>query len=170
MEFPALAPVALLALSLASLTRARATEPEHEASSATIIGAHNSLLQDGAQALEAGHADLGIRLTLEGLKSAAPPDTAAAYANLCAGYAQLGRWDEALAQCNISITLDKGNWKAFNNRAAVFSARGLFDEAIADLQSGLKLAPHSAMLQKSLQITYQNRKILRRRNRAAARA
>jgi hypothetical protein len=34
----------------------------------------------------------------------------------------------------------------------------------------LKLAPHSAMLQKSLQITYQNRKILRRRNRAAARA
>jgi tetratricopeptide (TPR) repeat protein len=167
----ALARVAFLTLSLASLEDARASTSDEESTDATVIAAHNMLLHDGAQALEAGRIDLGIRLTLEGLKlSASPRDAAAGHANLCAGYAQLARWDEALAHCNTSITLDRENWRAFNNRAAVFSARGLFDEAITDLQTGLKLAPHSAVLQKSLKITYENRKIQHRHNRAAARA
>lgn len=139
--------------------------------SATVIGSLNSLLTDGAEALQAGRTDDGIRLTLEGLKSQAPVrDTAAAYANLCAGYAQLQRWDEALAHCNTSIALDKNNWRAFNNRAAVFSARGLFDEAITDVQSGLKLAPHASTLQESLRIIRENKKIQHRRSRSAAHA
>ena len=141
------------------------------ANSSTIIGVENPLLADGAAALEAGRADEGIRLTLEGLKSPAPPhDTAAAHANLCAGYALLHRWDEALAHCNTSIALDQGNWRAYNNRAAVFTARGLYDDAIADVQSGLKLAPDSATLQKSLKIIRENQRTMRRHGRSGGNA
>jgi tetratricopeptide (TPR) repeat protein len=139
--------------------------------SATIIGAENPLLVDGANALEQGRASDGVRLTLEGLKYPANPhDVAAAHSNLCAGYALLQQWDEALAHCNTSITLDAANWRAYNNRAAVFSARGLYEEAIKDVQSGLKLAPGVAMLHKSLEIIYHNQRVHRRQSRAATNA
>ena len=150
--------------------RATHSSAEH-ASSSTIIGPENPLLVDGAAALEAGRADEGIRLTLEGLKLPSPAhDTAAAHANLCAGYALLHRWDEALAHCNTSIALDQGNWRAYNNRAAVFTARGLYDDAIADVQSGLKLAPDSATLQKSLKIIRENQRTMRRHGRSGGNA
>jgi tetratricopeptide (TPR) repeat protein len=154
----------------AAPTRVAHSTPDR-ANSSTIIGPENPLLADGAAALEAGNADEGIRLTLEGLKAPSPlHDTAAAHANLCAGYALLHRWDEALAHCNTSIALDQGNWRAYNNRAAVFAARGLYDQAIADVQLGLKLAPGSATLQKSLKIIRENEKIMRRHNRSGSNA
>ena len=34
-------------------------------------------------------------------------DKAAGYSNLCAGYALLRMWDEALPHCNTAIELDK---------------------------------------------------------------
>jgi len=154
MLFAAAALITLAAASAPSATRANAEKPMSE----TVIGPSNPLLADGATALEAGHADEGVRLTLEGLKVPTPVrDMAAAHANLCAGYVLLHRLDEALIHCNTAIELDERNWRAYNNRAAVLDARGLYDQAIADVEKGLKISPDSAILQKSLKIIYSNK-------------
>jgi tetratricopeptide (TPR) repeat protein len=159
------AAVVLLSLAAATASPAAPSSPQ----SATVIGPQNGLLADGAAALEAGHADDGIRLTLEGLKLPTPlHDMAAAHANLCAGYILLHQWDDALAHCNTSIALDAGNWRAFNNRAAVFVARGMYDQALSDIETGLKLAPSSLTLQKSLKIINANKKIRHRHGRTGS--
>ena len=166
-----LAALAMLTLAAASAAAAAPHSSADKPISSTVIGPTNEPLADGAAALEEGRADDGIRLTLEGLKFPGPPrDMAAGHANLCAGYVLLHRWDEALAHCNTSIALDQGNWRAYNNRAAVFTARGLYDDAIADVQSGLKLAPDSATLQKSLKIIRENQRTMRRHGRSGGNA
>jgi len=157
----------LVAASLPGLVSAN----EDRGSSNSVFGPLNPLLADGAAALELGRADEGIRLTLEGLKLPnAVHETAAAHANLCGGYAMLQRWDEALAHCNTSISLDPNNWRAFNNRAAVFTARGLYDQAVADVEAGLKLAPQSHTLHKTLEVIHDNERIARRHARSGSRA
>ena len=157
----------LLAASLPLIARAG----EERAPGATVIGPLNALLSDGADALEQGHTDEGIRLTLEGLKQPnAVHDTAAAHANLCGGYALLQRWEEALAHCNTSIELDQNNWRAYNNRAAVFAARGLYERALADVETGLKLAPNSYTLHKTLEVIHNNQRIEKRRARSGSKA
>jgi len=139
--------------------------------SSTVIGATNLLLAEGAAALEQGRVEEGIRLTQDGLKlTASRPEIAAGHANLCAGFAISKRWDEALIHCNTSIELDATNWRAFNNRSAVFVAQGLYDLAIADVLTGLKLAPESSTLKKSLQIAYDHKKAHRDRSRKATSA
>lgn len=143
--------------------------PDDRPMSSTVIGSHNPLLAKGAAALEAGRADEGIRLTLDGLKRPTPQrDAAAAHANLCAGYVLLRRYDEALAECNTSIALDGTNWRAYNNRAAVFAAKGLYELAIEDVNAGLKLAPDSALLMKSRAIIHRNEELLRHQRRFAS--
>jgi len=154
-------------LTLAALAAPALALAGQQPDSRTVLGPSNVLLQDGSNALEQGRVEEGVRLTLEGLKyPSSLRDTAAGRANLCAGYALLQRWDEALAQCNLSLSLDPANWRAYNNRAAVFSARGLYDQAISDVQAGLKLAPGSPMLRHALQIIQHNRSVsLRHRRR-----
>lgn len=137
--------------------------------SSTVIGPENPLLTQGAQALEAGHAAEGVRLTLAGLKLPSPRhDLAAGHANLCAGYVLLGRLDDALAECNLSIAIDPTNWRAYNNRAAVFAGKGLYELAGQDIESGLKIAPDSPLLQRSLVIIHRNQQLLRQHRRFAA--
>jgi tetratricopeptide (TPR) repeat protein len=112
--------------------------------SATVIGPTNPQLSEGAAALDAGRVEEGIRLTLEGLKLPAEVrDKAAAYSNLCAGYAMLKKWDEALGYCNTSLSMDRNNWRTFNNRAAVYVGKGEYEHAMADLRAGLEIAPNS---------------------------
>ncbi len=152
---PALCAIALLA----GLPAAGATKGD--AQSVTILGAANSQLADGASALRAGHVAEGLRLTLAGLNEPAElRDIAAGHANACAGYALLKQWDEALDQCNQAIGLDNTNWRAYNNRAAVYSARGLFDLAIHDIETGLGLAPNSETLLESMRVTQRNKRII----------
>ena len=70
---------------------------------------------------EAGRFEEGVRLTLAGLEQpTAPRDQAAGHSNVCAGYAALKRWNEALEHCNRALELDRNNWRTYNNRAAVF--------------------------------------------------
>ncbi len=136
--------------------------------SSTVIGPDNPMLADGARALEAGDAVEGVRLTLEGLKQPSPVhDLAAGRANLCAGYVLLQRYTEALAACNLSIALDPSNWRAYNNRAAVFAAEGLYELAAQDIQTGLKIAPDSAILLRSLAIIHHDQEWLRHHRRYA---
>ncbi|HVY79970.1 MAG TPA: hypothetical protein VG994_03230 [Steroidobacteraceae bacterium] len=147
-----------------------ATEPAPQNQSATVIGPLNPQLADGASALDAGRIEEGIRLTLEGLKLPTDVhDRAAGYSNLCAGYAILKQWDEALQHCNTSLALDRSNWRSYNNRAAVYVGKGQYDHAMADLRAGLELAPNSQTLLESLRIVQENRRLLNARSRSAVR-
>jgi tetratricopeptide (TPR) repeat protein len=131
--------------------------------SITVLGAPNQNLATGSVALEAGHYQDGIRLSLAGLQDVASfKDQAAGHANVCAGYAALKRWHEALPHCNRSLELDRTNWRAFNNRAAVYVGLGMFDLATTDLNSGLELAPDSKTLHKSLEVVKEHRDAERR--------
>jgi tetratricopeptide (TPR) repeat protein len=149
---------------------ALATEPAPQNQSSTIVGPANPQLADGATALDAGHIEEGIRLTLEGLKFPTEThDKAAGYSNLCAGYAMLKQWDEALQHCNTALALDPNNWRSYNNRAAVYVGKGQYDHAMDDLRAGLELAPNSNTLLESLRIVQENRRLLNARSRSAVR-
>ncbi len=117
------------------------------------------LLERGAIAIEKGRIQEGIDLTLAALRQVKNPrEAATGYSNLCAAYALLKRWDDALPHCNRAIELDSENWRSFNNRAAVFTGRAEFDLAIADVNRGLDLAPSSPTLLRSLQIVQENQR------------
>jgi tetratricopeptide (TPR) repeat protein len=122
--------------------------------SSTVIGPRNEYLADGANQLMAGRYEEGIRLTLAGLSIPnSNQDSAAGHSNLCAGYAALRDWNQALSHCNKALELDTTNWRVFNNRAAAYAGLARYDEALADIRTGLELAPHSETLKKSLKIT-----------------
>jgi tetratricopeptide (TPR) repeat protein len=158
---------ALLFLMLPTLSVGANELPQ----SSTVFGNRNALLADGSAAMQAGRYDEGIRLTLAGLDQPNDSrDAAAGHSNLCAAYATLRRWDEALAQCNRSLSLDRSNWRTFNNRAAVYVGKGLFELAVADINSGLELAPESATLLMSREIVEAHRRANRDRQRKAVKA
>jgi len=146
--------LALFALTFAFGARAMDDSPQ----SITVLGAPNQGLASGSTALEAGRYEEGIRLSLAGLEDVASrKDQAAGHANICAGYAALKRWNEALPHCNRSLDLDRGNWRAFNNRAAVYVGLRMFDLALSDVGAGLELAPDSKILHKSLEVVNEHR-------------
>ena len=120
-----------------------------EAMSATVIGS-NPFLTDGVEAMLAAHWQKGIELTERGLQMPlAATDKAAAYSNLCAAYVALGDYDRALMNCDESLKLDTGNWRAYNNRAGALLGKGRFDEALHDVQTGLALDPAATTLRKT---------------------
>jgi len=161
----------VLAAILVAGSGALAAEPPQPNQSSTIMGPSNPQLADGATALDAGRVEEGIRLTIEGLKSPSDArDKAAGYSNLCAGYAMLKHWDEALPHCNTALSIDQNNWRAFNNRAAIYVAKGNYEHAMADLRAGLEIAPNSRTLLESLRIVQQNKRLYGTRSRSAVRS
>lgn len=145
-------------LALFAIIAAPLAAADQSPQSVTVIGAPNQKLASGSAALEAGRYEEGIRLSLEGLDDVASfRDQAAGHANVCAGYAALKRWQEALPHCNRSLDLDRGNWRAFNNRAAVYVGLKMFDLALSDVHTGLELAPDSRTLHKSLEVVNEHR-------------
>lgn len=146
---------------------AAAAEPEV----GTILNGGNSLLAEGSIALEAGRIAQGIRLTEAGLKDAADPrQMAGAHSNLCAGYALLRDWAQALEHCDTAIELDHNSWQSLNNRAAVHAGQGQYDLALADLRMGLELVPQSTALHKSLAVVEHNQRVLNKRDHALLRS
>jgi tetratricopeptide (TPR) repeat protein len=128
------------------------------AQSATVLGPANPMLRQGTQALQSGHYEEGVRLTLAGLDQPnSVKDKAAAHSNICAGYVALKRFDEALEHCNLALDLDRNNWRTFNNRAAVFVGLKKFDLAMTDVNTGLEIAPGSETLLKSKEVVLQHR-------------
>jgi tetratricopeptide (TPR) repeat protein len=124
----------------------------------TILGDTNQLLADGSAALAAGRYEEGIRLSLAGLEQPNnTADQAAALSNICAGYAALKQWGKALPLCNRSLELDRGNWRTFNNRAAVFVGLELYELALTDVNAGLEIAPNSTTLRKSREAIEEHR-------------
>jgi len=118
--------------------------------STTVIGSPNANLIAGAEAMRNRQYREGVELTLTGLKETnSPRDVAAALSNLCAGYAALKEFALALQACDQSLEIDRGNWRTWNNRAAVHLGQGRHDAALGDVQSGLLLAPNSFTLRRT---------------------
>jgi tetratricopeptide (TPR) repeat protein len=133
---------------------------------ATVLGNDNQLLAEGSASLAAGRYEEGIRLTLAGLdRPNNLANEAAAHSNLCAGYAALKRWAQALPHCNHSLELDRHNWRTFNNRAAVFVGLKLYDLAVTDVNAGLALDPDSQTLHKSLEVVHEHKEAALRNRR-----
>ncbi len=149
--------LALLAGALLIPGLVSAADPLPASQSATILGPTNPLLSQGSQALEAGRFEEGVRLTLAGLEQpSSTQDQAAGHSNICAGYAALKKWKEALEHCNRALELDNSNWRTYNNRAAVFVGLKMFDLAMTDVNAGLEIAPNSATLRKSREVVIQH--------------
>jgi tetratricopeptide (TPR) repeat protein len=152
-----------LALFTCALLASAASAGAGEVHSATIIGPTNPLLADGTAALEAGRFEEGVRLTLAGLdRPNNTHDEAAAHSNVCAGYAALKRWHDALTHCNRALEIDRGNWRTFANRAAVFVGLKMYDLAVTDVNAGLELEPASRTLHKSMEVVNQHRRAAER--------
>jgi tetratricopeptide (TPR) repeat protein len=106
----------------------------------TVIGPRNIPLHDGAQALLAGDTETGIRLTHEGLELAlGQREQEAALSNLCAGYIQLGKYDDALKYCNILLARNDKSWRGYNNRAVIYIQTKQWKKAEQDLIKGEQL-------------------------------
>lgn len=144
----------LMLLAVPALAQAPAGQPEAVAK--TVIGPRNADLADGAEALRAGNADDGVRLTQRGLLTAADRrDRVAGYSNLCAGLVMLERLDEALDACNRALELDDQHWRSYSNRALVYLKQERYAEAERDISTGEELNPDARSL-KALRAMYRD--------------
>ena len=158
------APMLMGAAALAMLLTEAAADPT-AAQASTVIGS-NALLTDGAAALTSGDWERGVQLTQMGLAATlSESDRAAAYSNLCAGYAALKKYERALENCDQSVAIDANNWRAWQNRAAAHLGLGKIEESIRDIQRGLQLNPDSDDLQKTLAIARSYEKLHQERMR-----
>jgi tetratricopeptide (TPR) repeat protein len=110
----------------------------------TVLGPRNTALQEGANALRAGAAEEGIRLTLIGLSQAHnAKERQTAQSNLCAGYALLGQYERGLSYCDAALADNDRNWRALSNRALIYIKLRRYAEADADLLVGEAISPGS---------------------------
>ena len=112
-----------------------------------VLGPGNAALYDGANALMAGNAREGVRLTLTGLGTATNKrERLTGYANLCAGYVLLDDLQRALEYCNRALALDDRHWRSYNNRALIYVKLKRYSEAEEDIVAGQALNPQSVQL------------------------
>lgn len=113
----------------------------------TVLGPSNLPLQEGADALKAGEAADGVRLTLVGLKQAKGlRERQTAKSNLCAGYALLEQYQIALDYCDEVLEENDRYWRAYSNRALIYVRLHRFDEAQQDLLKGEAISPNAKSL------------------------
>lgn len=113
----------------------------------TVIGSTNPALQEGADALLAGDADEGVRLTLMGLRYAiSSRNRQIGMSNLCAGYLLLNQLDTALSYCDQVLEKNDQYWRAYSNRALIYVKQKRYEEAEQDLQKGEAISPKSRTL------------------------
>jgi len=107
-----------------------------------VVGPSNFDLMDGANALLAGDAEEGVRLTMEGLTHAwNSKERLTGLSNLCGGYILLERYGDALEQCNIALAEDPEYWRARTNRALIYVLTGRYAEANEDLSRAEGISP-----------------------------
>lgn len=113
----------------------------------TVLGSSNAALQDGADALRAGDAKEGIRLTMLGLSQArGSRERQTAKSNLCAGYALLGQYEIGLPYCDDVLLENDRHWRARSNRALIYIKLRRFEEANQDLLLGENISPNASTL------------------------
>lgn len=112
--------------------------------SKTVIGPSNLDLYHGANALLAGDAEEGVRLTLLGLQhESSKRDRMTAKSNLCAGYIMLEQLETALSYCDQVLEENDRHWRAYSNRALANVKLGRYEEAERDLQKAEALAENA---------------------------
>jgi tetratricopeptide (TPR) repeat protein len=113
----------------------------------TAAGPRNAPLYDGAQALQAGHTEEGVRLTLEGLSVAqGKREEETALSNLCAGYLRLRQFAAALNYCNLLLERNENAWRAYNTRAMVYLELEQYEKADQDLKRAEAINPDAKTL------------------------
>jgi tetratricopeptide (TPR) repeat protein len=125
---------------------APAQEPRQgeAAAATTVVGPRNAPLYDGAQALQAGNAAEGVRLTLEGLRLAqGTREEETALSNLCSGYLRLRQFTEALEYCNRLLERNATAWRAYNTRALVYLELQQYEKADEDLKRAEAINPEA---------------------------
>ncbi len=136
----------LLLFAMTMLAAAQVTADD-ESKSKNVIGPSNIYLYDGSNALQAGNAAEGVRLTSKGLEIAqGRREEKIGHANLCAGFLLLGQPKTALEHCNWVLERDPYHWRTYNNRAIVYLRLERFEEAEADIKKGQELNPRSEKL------------------------
>ena len=107
----------------------------------------NPNLAAGSEALRAGDAEEGVRLTHLGLNVAGNRrEKLAGLSNLCAGYAMLAEYEKGLPYCNQALEINDRHWRALNNRALIYVKLQRYEEAEADILRGQEVAPNSRTL------------------------
>ncbi|HNP63790.1 MAG TPA: tetratricopeptide repeat protein [Woeseiaceae bacterium] len=124
-----------------------AVQADDDVTSKTVLGPSNIFLYEGANKLKTGDAKDGVRLTLQGLKTAANArEEKIGHANLCAGFLMMSQFETALEHCDWVIARDPNHWRTYNNRAIVYLRLGRFEESEADIRRGQELNPRSENL------------------------
>lgn len=104
-------------------------------------------MQEGANALRAGDAKQGVKLTLLGLSQASTrQERHTAQSNLCAGYALLGQYETGLPYCDAVIAENDRHWRARSNRALIYIKLRRYEEANQDLLVGEQISPGAKTL------------------------
>jgi len=110
----------------------------------TVLGPNNPDLHAGANALLAGDAEEGVRLTLLGLKyEGGGRDRITGLSNLCAGYIMLGQLEEGVKVCDQVLEQNDDYWRAYSNRALAYIKLGRLKEAEQDLQKAEAIAENA---------------------------
>lgn len=128
-------------------TLLQAAGPTTDNAAKTVLGSVNQDLSEGADALKAGDAELGIQLTRRGLEMASSRrEKQAGLSNLCAGYVMIEDYRTALAYCDEALADNYRNWRALSNRALIYVKTGRYDEAKDDLDVAQGMAPNALVL------------------------
>ncbi len=107
-----------------------------------VIGSANPDISNGARALLGGRNEVGIRLTLKGLKAAnGIKEEETALSNLCAGYTNLGDYETALKYCDILLKRNDKLWRAYNSKALIYIYTKQYEKAEQELIKGEALNP-----------------------------
>jgi tetratricopeptide (TPR) repeat protein len=138
-----------VALPMSPAARAQDADPNNTATSAstTVVGPRNQPLYDGAQEIQSGNIEGGIRLTLEGLSLAQDRrEEEAALTNLCTAYLRLRQFDAALKYCDMLIERNENAWRGYNSRAMIYLEQQQYEKADQDLKRAEAINPNAATL------------------------
>ena len=130
----------LLTFLAAPVTAVSQDDDLLESGNNVVLGVRNQPLKTGAELLLAGKYKEGVEMTHKGLARAlGSREEEAGLSNLCAGYLQLQKFDEALQYCDMLLVRNDKNWRGYNNRALIYIKTEQWDKADADLVKGEEL-------------------------------
>ena len=130
----------LLTFLAAPVTAVSQDDDLLESGNNVVLGVRNQPLKTGAELLLAGKYKEGVKMTHKGLAQAlGSREEEAGLSNLCAGYLQLQKFDEALQYCDMLLVRNDKNWRGYNNRALIYIKTEQWDKADADLVKGEEL-------------------------------